>query len=74
MSDEVSSQPVMITVKKYKGVKIALDTRSLNNAILKEKYLMPTLDNLMKQVAEIIIAKEEGTVIFTSLNMLYAYE
>ena len=39
---------------KDKTVKIALDARSLNNAIQKEKYQMPKLDNLMEQVAEVI--------------------
>ena len=73
MIDEVFIQPVVVTVKKEKNVKLALDSRCLNNAIQKEKYQMPILDNLMEQVAEIINANEAGTVVFTSLDMLYAY-
>ena len=38
INDEVFIQPVVITVKRDKSVKIALDSRSLNNAIQKEKY------------------------------------
>ena len=34
--DEVFIQPVVVTVKKDKTVKIALDARSMNNAILKK--------------------------------------
>ena len=54
INDEVFIQPVVITVKKDKSVKIALDARSLNDAIQKDKYQMPNLDTLMEQVAEII--------------------
>ena len=73
ISDEVFIQPVLVTVKKDKTVKIALDSRALNNAILKEKYQMLNLDNLMEQVAEIINGGTEGEVRFTSLDMQYAY-
>ena len=43
ISHEVFIQPVVITVKKDGRVKIALDARLLNNAILKEKHQMPNL-------------------------------
>ena len=62
-----------MTVKKDKTVKIALDARSLNNAILKEKYQMCNQDNLMEQIAEIIISGKEGEVRFTSLDIMYVY-
>ena len=73
ISDEVFIQPVVVTVEEDKTVKIALDARSLNNAILKEKYQLPNLDNLMEQVAEVINDEKEGEVRFTSLDMLHAY-
>ena len=73
MSDEVFIQPVVITVKKDKSVKVALDARSLINAIQNEKYQNCNLENLTEQVAEITNAKEERTVMFTSRDMLYAY-
>ena len=66
VSNEVFIQSVVITVKKDKSVKIALDPRSLNNIFQKEKYQMPNLDNLLKQVADLFNTKEEGRVIFTS--------
>ena len=34
---------------------------------------MPNLDNLIEQVAEIINSDNSGEVLFTSLDMLYAY-
>ena len=73
IKDEVFIQPVVITVTRDKSLKIALDAKSLNNAIQKAKYQMPNLENLTEQVAEIINSKGEGTVKFTSLDKLYAY-
>ena len=72
-TDEVFIQPVAVTVKKDKTVQIALDARSLYSAILEEKYQMPNLNNLMKQVAGIINGEIEGEVGLTSLEVLYAY-
>ena len=73
ISDEMFIQPVVIRVKKDRSVKIALDARSLNNAIMEEKYQMPNLDSPMEKIAEIVNGKQEGEVRFTSLDMLYAY-
>ena len=66
-------QPVVITVKKDTSVKIAIDARSLNNAILKSKYQMPNLESLMEKVSEIVNNNNDGEVFFTSLDMQYAY-
>ena len=73
VSDEVFIKPVVVTVKKDKTVKIALDARSLNNATLKEKYQLPNHDNVMEQVAEIINSDNQEEVLFTYFDMLYAY-
>ena len=73
INDEVFIQPVVITVKKDKSVKVALDARSLNDAIQKDKYQMLNLNNLMEQVVEIKNDENEGEVRFTSLDMAYAY-
>ena len=45
-------QPTVITVKKDRSVKIALDARALNHAIDKDKYQMPNLENLLGMVIE----------------------
>ena len=42
-----SLQPVVITVKRDKSVKIALDARALKNEIIKDKYQMPNLEHLL---------------------------
>ena len=69
INDEVFIQPVVITVKNDKSFKVAIDARSLNGAIQKEKYQIRNLDNLMEQVAEIINEENEGEVRFTSLDV-----
>ena len=60
ITDEMFIQPVVFIVKKDRSFKFALDARSLNNAILKNKYQMPFFENLMDKIAEIINGKEEG--------------
>ena len=54
INDKVFLQSTVITVKREKTVKIALDARQLNNGIQEDKHQMPNLDKLMEQVAEII--------------------
>ena len=72
INDDVFIQPVVITVKKDRSVKIALDARALNDSIAKDKYQMPNLDNLMDMVAGKIDGKE-GQVFYSSVDMKYAY-
>ena len=45
-------QPKVITVKKDRSVKVALDAGELNKNVVKNKYPMPNLDNLMDMIAE----------------------
>ena len=72
IKDDVFIQPVVITIKKDRSVKIALDARALNDSIAKDKYQMPNLENLMDMVAEKIDGKE-GQVFYSSVDMKYAY-
>ena len=72
IKDDVFIQPTVITVKKDRSVKIALDARALNKAIDKDKYQMPNLDNLLDMVAE-KLDTEEGEAWFSSVDMTYAY-
>ena len=73
ISDKMFIQPVVISVKKDRSVKIALDARSLNNAILKSKHQMPNLESLMQNIAEVVNEEKDREVWFSSLDMLYAY-
>ena len=65
-------QPTVITVKKDKSVKIALDARAFFPSIAKNKYQMPSLDNLIDIIAEILDQKERETW-YLSVDMTYAY-
>ena len=53
-SDECFISPVVITVKKDKSVKIALDSKELNDAIHKNKYQMQSIDHLIDAVAHYV--------------------
>ena len=45
--DDLFISPVVITVKKDKSVKIALDSKKLNDALHKNKYQMQSIDLLI---------------------------
>ena len=59
VTDKDFIQPVVITVKRDKSVKLALDPTALNNEIKKDKYQMPNLEHLDDMVAE-QLDKEEN--------------
>ena len=42
--------PVVITVKSDQSIKIALDSKILNDAIHKNKYQMQSIDHLMEKI------------------------
>ena len=72
IKEDVFLQPTVITVKKDRSVKIALDARELNKNVVKDKYPMPKLHNLMDMIAE-NVGKGPGKTFFTTLDMTYAY-
>ena len=73
IKDDVFIQPTVITVKRDKSIKIALDARAMNNEIKKDKYQMPNLEDLMNTIAESIKGANKGKVWFTSVDLKYAY-
>ena len=74
-SDEYFISPVVITVKKDKSVKIALDSKELNDAIHKNKDQMQSIDHLIDAVATYISERsnEIGTFYFSKIDLKYAY-
>ena len=72
IKDDVFIQPTVITVKKDRSVKIALDARVLIHAIDKDKFQMPNLDNLLDMVEE-QLDTEEGEAGFSSVDMTFAH-
>ena len=72
LNDDSFISPAVITVKKDKSVKIALDARELNKNIVKDKYLMPNSEHLMDLVAEQVTQNSNDTW-FSSIDLQYAY-
>ena len=69
---DVFIQLTVLTVRKDKSVKIALDVRALNGLIAKDKYQMRNLDNLNDMIAE-KSDKNEGEAWYSSVDLTYAY-
>ena len=72
IKEDVILQPTVITVKKDRSVKTALDPRELNKNVKNDKYPMPNLDSLMEMIAQ-HVAKKTGHTFYTTLDMTYAY-
>ena len=62
-----------MTVKRDKSIKIALDAREMKGNIKKNKYQMPNLEDLMNTLAETITVDNQEEVLFTSVDLKYAY-
>ena len=73
--DDLFISPVVITVKKDKSLKIALDSKELNNAIHKNKYQMQSIDHLTDSLAMQIASNKnnEGPWWFSKIDLKYAY-
>ena len=73
--DDVYISPVVITVKKDKSVKLALDSKKLNKAIHKNKYQMQSINHLIDAVALYVSErrKSPGTYWFSKIDLKYAY-
>ena len=74
-SDEYFISPVVITVKSDQSIKIALDSKILNDAIHKNKDQMQSIDHLMNKIAMKTsdLKTTEGTLYFSKMDLKYAY-
>ena len=70
-SDEHFISHVVITVKHDKSVKIALDSKKLNDAIHKNKYQMQSIDHLIDEVATNISERKQnpGQFFFSKIDL-----
>ena len=59
-SDKNFISPIVITVKKDKSVKLALDSKILNKTIHKNKYQMPNKDSLIDSISQHINDSNHG--------------
>ena len=66
--------PIVSTLKKDNTIKLAMDTKTINNAIHKNKYQMHNIDCLMDSIAQTITqSSSEGDVLFSTIDLRYAY-
>ena len=73
-SDKIFISPIVITVKRDKTVKLALDSKILNKSIHKNKYQMPNIDNLIDTIQQNLnTSASQETAYFSTLDLKYAY-
>ena len=74
-SDKNFISPVVITVKKDKRVKLALDSKELNDALHKNKYQMQSIDHLIDAVADYVSERstEHGIFYFSKIDLKNAH-
>ena len=64
--------PAVITIKKDKSVKIALDSRKPNEACIKRKAAMPNMEELISKISA-KITKGEDEIWMSNIDLDYAY-
>ena len=73
ITEDCFVSPAVITVKKDKSIKIALDSRKLNEATIKRKAQMPNMEELISRISRKISEETEGEITITKLDFDYAY-
>ena len=64
--------PAVITIKKDKSFKMALDSRKLNEACRKRKAAMPNMEELISKISA-KITNGEGEIWMSKIDLDYAY-
>ena len=72
-TEDCFMSPAVITVKKDKSVKIALDSRKLNEATIRKKAQMPNMEELISRISRKISEEQEGEIWIPKLDFDYAY-
>ena len=72
-TSEHSISPIVITAKKDRSCKLAMDANPMNDQIHKNRYQMQNLLELLNSAAQIITSDKVGDVWFTSLDLKYAF-
>ena len=74
-SDEIFISPVVLTVKADQSIKIALDSKILNDAIHKNKYQIQSIGHLMDKIAMKISQPKtsKGTLYFSKIDLEYSH-
>ena len=73
INEDCFVSPAVITVKKDKSIKIALDSRKLNGATIKRKAQMPNMEELISRISRKKSEEKEGEIHITKLDFDFAY-
>ena len=65
--------PVLITVKSDKSVKIAFDSRKLNDSFIKTRPHMPNMETLLNLISVDITRDRTAQLIISKIDLDYAY-
>ena len=65
--------PVVITVKKDKTVKIALDARKPNESSIKKRPHMPNMEELLNQISGELFMNDHDPIWISVFDLHYAY-
>ena len=65
--------PVVITVKNDKSVKIALDSRNLNDSCIKVRPHMPNMEELLNQISVEITKDRTKELMMSKIDLDYEY-
>ena len=65
--------PVVITVKNGKSVKIALDSRKLNDSCINIRPHMPNMEELLNQISVEITKDRTKELMMSKIDLDYAY-
>ena len=65
--------PVVITVKKNKTVKIALDARKLNESCVKKRPHMRNMEELLNQISTELSSNDHDPIWISVIDIDYAY-
>ena len=65
--------PVFMTVKKDRSIKIAIDSRKLNDACIKRQAQMPNMEELINKISKIISENTELELWISKVDLDYAY-
>ena len=65
--------PIVITVKNDKSVKVALDSRNLNDSCIKVRPHMPNKEELLNQLSVEITKDRTNKLMISKLDLDYAY-
>ena len=73
VDEDCSVSPVVVTVKDYKPVKVALDSRKLNNSCIKVRPHMPNMKELLNQISVEITKDRTKKLMISKIDLDYAY-